>query len=438
MPVPAILGRPRALLALILLIAFSGDLSPARAQPAELPPCGDRPTVISDGFYADQGRWCVEGVLHDRQIEPLSFTAMDFAPDGMLYATMPLAGAVVAIRDTDGDDLPDSMETVAEGLSKPNGLVYKNDYLYVAGGARIYRISQTGALETIVDDLPSGGGFWTGGLAIGGDGRLYVAIGAPCSNCEFDEQERGAILSMNLDGSDRQIVARGFRRPADLEFYRDRLWTLDSAPYQSGRHARDELNLVEPGGWYGFPYCLGAGEPNLASADIDCQDSVSPVMLFGSGAVPISLAAYPHDTLPGAKDTLIVVLSGEPSQIDIVGYKVIMITFDEENRPLGATILLPYRYNSLRQAYLPYRGEGLRWERYILVSEAGFGIYPQQPLAVAVHPRGGIFISLTGGRIIALRPRLNFADRAHRYPVWTPMNPNFDPSLAPDTAEEGK
>ncbi len=436
MPVPALLARRLALITLSLLVAFGGKGIAARAQPTDLGPCADRPTTISGELYADLFRWCVESILHDHQIEPLSFTAMEVAPDGTLYATRPLSGAVVAIRDTDGDELPDTMEAFAAGLTLPNGLVYHNKYLYVSGGAHIYRISMTGAVDIVVDDLPNGTGFWTGGLAIGGDGRLYVAVGAPCNNCEFDERERGAILSMNLDGSDRQIVATGFRQPADVAFYRDRLWTLDSAPHQAGRHARDELNLVEPGGWYGFPYCLGAGERNLASADIDCADSISPVMRFGSGAVPISLTAFPHDTLPGTKDTLIVVLSGEPSQIDFVGYKVIMITFDEENQPLGATILIPYWYNSLRQAYAPYRGEGLYWERYILISESGFGIYPQQPLSVAVHPRGWIYISLTGGRIIALRPRPNFAKHAHRYPIWTPMNPDFDPSAVADSFEE--
>ncbi len=437
MPVLTLLRR-LTLSALALFFAFAGGVIAARAQEGELQPCAERPTTIGSELYADNMRWCVESVLHDRGLEPLSFTALVAAPDGTLFATRPLSGAVMAIRDSDGDQLPDAMETFADGLTMPNGLAYHDAYLYVSGDAMIYRISLTGAVEIVVDDLPSGTGFWTGGLAIGSEGRLYVALGAPCSSCEFEERERGAILSMNLDGSDRQIVATGFRRPADVAFYRDQLWTLDSAPYEAGRHARDELNRVAPGGWYGFPYCIGAGERHIAGTDVDCADSIPPVMLFGNGAVPISLAAFPHDSLPGTKDTLIVVLSGAPRQIDFVGYKVIMITFDEEDQPLGATILFPYRYNRLRQAYLPYRGEGLYWERFVLVSESGFGIYPQQPLAVAVDPRGWIYISLTGGRIIALRPRRSLATPAHRYPVWTPMNPNFDPSAAPVSFEDSK
>ncbi len=428
MPVPALLSRQSPLIVLTLLLLLWLLAGQSRAQQPDLGKCSERATAISHELYADVFRWCVEDVYHDPRMEPLSFTDMTLAPDGTLFATRPLGGAVVAIRDTDGDELPDSLETFADGMTLPNGIAYYDDALFVAGGAHIYRVSMSGPVETIVDDLPSGVGFWTGGLAIGADERLYVAVGAPCDNCEFDEPERGAILSMNLDGSGRRVVASGFRQPADVAFFRGQLWTLDSAPWQTTRNARDELNRVEPGGWYGFPYCIGAGEINLPAPEVDCAESVPPAMLFGSGAAPLRLAAYPHDTLPGTKDSLIVVLGGEPSQIDFVGYKVIMINFDEAHQPLGATVLIPYRYQAARQAYLPYRGEGLYWEKFIHVSELGFGFYPNQPLAVAVHPRGWIYLSLTGGRIIAMRPRQKAHDFRALYPVWTPMHPDFDPS----------
>lgn len=432
MPVLALLTRRLAALALAMLLLACSAGADLQAQQPDAGGCRQRPTLIWSELYADFWRWCVDSVYHDPLLEPLAFTAMAVAPDGTLFATRPLSGAVMALRDTDGDDLPDAMETFADGLTLPNGLAYHDGALYVAGGASVYRLAMTGAAETIVDDLPSGTGFWTGGITIGDDSRLYVALGAPCDNCKFEARDRSLILSMNLDGSERQIAATGFRRPADVEFFRGQLWTLDSAPIQARRGPFDELNLVEPGGWYGFPDCSGAGEGNIASADVDCADSIAPVMRFGGGAVPTSLAAYPQDTLPGVKDTLIVVLSGEPSQIDFVGYKVIMIHFDEANQPLGAAVLIPYRRQDLRQAYAPYRGEALYWETFIHISELGFGFYPNQPLAVAVDARGWIYISMTGGRIIALRPQQAQLDYAALYPIWTPMNPNFDPSAAPD------
>ena len=52
--------------------------------------------------------------------------------------------------------------------------------------------------------------------------------------------------------------------------------------------------------------------------------------------------------MTGVRDTLVVVLSGEPTQVDFVGYKVLMISFDEDDKPLGVSLLLPYRIESGR------------------------------------------------------------------------------------------
>ena len=429
MLVPALLRRWRGTLALVVTL---GAPLAGLAQP-DLPLCDERPTVIRGELYTDTRRWCPEDVVHDPQLEPLSFTALEAAPDGALYATRPLSGLVMAVRDADGDTLPDSMEVFAEGLTMPNGLAYHQGELYVAGGPHIYRISAAGEVTTLVEDLPVGTGFPVAGIAVGADERLYVAVGAPCSRCEYADAERGAILSMNLDGSERRIFASGFRNPADIALYRGGLWTLDSAPrqWQEGRNALDELNRLEAGGWYGFPYCLGAETVHIDADDIDCGEGIAPVMRFGAGAVPSSLAAYAHDLLPGTADSLIVVLSGEPSQVDFVGFKVIMISFDASDRPLGSTVIFPFAYESGRQAYIPYRGQGLYWDKFIHLNEQGFGIYPQQPLAVAVSPEGWIYISITGGRIVALRPRYDWPDPRGLYPIWTPMNPDYDPSLPP-------
>lgn len=423
------LSRSTLLLCTIFAVSFVG----VRAQQPELGDCTQRPTVIQDVLYIDHLRWCVEGVVDDATIEPMAFTALEVAPDGTLYATRPLTGQVMVIRDTNDDFFPDTMETFATDLTLPNGLAYHDDKLYVSGGAMIYQIAADGTVSMIVDDLPTGNGFWTGGITIGDDNRLVVAIGAPCENCEFDTTKRGLILSMALDGSDRQTIATGFRNPSDVEFYRGELWTLDTSPrgYDSG--SLDELNLVETNGWYGFPYCLGNDTVNIPSDDHQCKDVVRPRLLFGSSATPRSLAAYPYATLPGTEDTLIVVLSGEPTQVDFNGYKVVMINFDEDNQPLGLTLLIPFRKDSGKQAFEPYDAEEGYLARHIVtLSEHGWGLYPQQPLAVAVNSRGWIYISLTGGKIVALRPVDKIPPPRTIYPDWTPMNPDYSPDNLPD------
>lgn len=399
------------------------------AQQPELNDCTERPTVIWDVLYVDHLRWCVEGVVDDPTIEPFSFTAMEVAPDGTLYATRPLTGQIMVIRDTNDDLFADSMELFVDGLTLPNGLAYHDDALYVTGGANLYRIDDAGNVTTLVDDLPYGTGFWTAGLAVGEDNRIYIAVGGPCDNCEFERNERGLILSMELDGSDRQVFATGFRNPADVEFYRGELWTLDSSPRAYISRARDELNLVEEGKWYGFPYCIGLNTINLTRNGDACEASTPPRIRFGSGATPISLTSYPYDTLPGTKDTLIVVLKGEPTQVDFLGYKVVMINFDEDNQPIGLTLLVPFRKDSDKQAFEVYDSEVGYYARHtVTLSEQGWGLYPEQPLAVAVNSQGWIYLSVTGGKIFALRPVHEFIRPPETlYPQWVPMSPDYSP-----------
>ena len=422
MPFAALLRLATRVVALLTLLTMS-----ALAQP-ETRKCSQRPRAIMDELITDYIRWCVESVIHDPSLETLSFTALEAAPDGRLFATLPLTGQVMVIDDSDGDALPDRMRELASGLTLPNGLAYHAGDLYVAGGPHVYRIAADGAVATLVSDLPYGRGHPVGGLVVGEDERLYLAMGAPCDNCAYEAAERGAILSMTLDGGDRQVVASGFRRPADVAFYRGKLWTLDSGPrHYEWTLALDELNLVMAGGFYGFPYCLGKEQRHLQAGDVDCDADINPRALFGVGATPSGLAAYPFDSMTGVRDSLIVLLRGDPSRVNYAGYKVVMLHFDADDQAIGATILLPFRIESNRQAYKPYDGAGFYWREFITLGELGWGIYPQQPLALAVNDQGWIYISITGGRIVVLRPANQPLPWEDFYPVWTPMHPDYAP-----------
>jgi len=386
----------------ILCLLLVASLGLAQAQ--ELPYCGERETAVHGELYTDDSRWCVEEVLYEPQLEPLSFTALAVAPDGTLYATLPLRGEVARIHDSTGDGLPDTLSTYVSGLDMPNALDYYAGALYVGGGSAVLRIDANGTVDSIADDLPSGGGFPLSALSIGADERLYVALGAPCSDCATGETGRAAIWRMQLDGSEREVIATGLRDPATLAWFRGALWTVDSAPAVPPSSALDELNRVEVGAWYGFPDCLGRDTARRAGG---CGGNSAPSLLLGSGSNPGGLAAYPYATFPDTAGTLLLLLRGQPHVVDIVGYKLLMLHFDDADTIQRVTVLLPYRPSSMRPATIPVRAEGLFFEHYIYINELGFGIYPQQPLALAVSPEGWIYISITGGRIIALRPRHN-------------------------------
>jgi glucose/arabinose dehydrogenase len=379
-------------LRVVLALAALALAGVARAQ--ELPPCAQRPTFV-DPPQVNGVLWCLEEVIRDESAGELAFTALAAAPDGTLYAARPLYGQVLALTDGDGDGLPESPRIAAEGLALPNGLVYHDGALYISGGAFIYRLAGD-EVEVLVDDLPSGVGFWTGGLAVGPDGRLYVATGAPCDYCIPDDPARGAVLSFDLDGGSRRIVATGLRHPGDVAFLDGMLWTTDTARSGlAGEADLDELNRVMPGAFFGWPYCVGADSRPDWPGDFDCAASARPALAFPTHSAPVGLAAYTGDTFPNITQTLLVVLNGSYNRAALAGFALAVVHFDEAGSPTGYDVILPEQADKNNPP-----GATLQDLQY-----RGSGLWPRRPLDVAVSAEGWIYLSVGGGRILALRPR---------------------------------
>ncbi len=367
-------------------------IRPTSTALAGIRACVYRPTFRRNPWsLPDLG--CMETVIDDPSGGLLGFTALAVGPDGTLYAARPLTGQVFAITDTDGDLLPDHPTVIADGLTLPNGLDYAGDALYISGGARLYRLRDE-KLDTLVDDLPSGGGFWTGGIAVGPDQRLYVSTGAACDACAPTDPARGAVLSFDLDGGDRQLVATGLREPADLAFAGSALWTVDTARDALGGVADlDELNQVVPGANFGFPFCIGAdNRPDLGGGR-NCASAAAPALTFPTHSHPVGLAFYRGDALPFLKDTLLVVLAGTVNQAYMDGYAVVGVRLDAQGSPTDSQILIP--------AQSTEKGEQFSLQQYNYRTS---GFWPRRPLDVAVDPRGWVYISVGDGLIISLRP----------------------------------
>ena len=372
-----------------------GTQQQVQAQ-STLLPCGQRPHLI-DPPWVNATYYCAELVIHDESGGEMGFTALAAAPDGTLFAARPLSGEVLALSDTDGDGLPETPRVIAQNLSLPNGLAYADNTLYISGGSHIYKLVGD-QLETLVSDLPTGAGFWTGGIVVGADQRLYVAIGAECDACEQTQQDRGTILSFALDGSDRQVVATGLRQPNDLAFQGDTLWTVDTArdglPYTTND---DELNRVTTGANFGWPYCIGTENTrDTISSSFDCNTITAPSLTFPTHSNPLGIVAYSGEAFPHLKGQLLVTMGGTIDQSYLNGYTLVTIAFDAAGNPLKPHIILPE---------IPSSGE--QWSTINLqkMHFQASGFWQHHPFDVTISREGWIYVSLGGGTIWALRPR---------------------------------
>ena len=136
----------------------------------------------------------------------------------------------------------------------------------------------------ILDNLPAGDDHNAGRLRYGPDGKLYLTIGEQGHNqgsnfClpieaqripsvyELENKNwdayRGKSLRINLDGSipadnptirgiKSHVFTYGHRNPQGLAFVGDMLYSCEQGPSSD-----DELNLLVPGGNYGWPHVAG-------------------------------------------------------------------------------------------------------------------------------------------------------------------------------------
>jgi glucose/arabinose dehydrogenase len=365
------------LLASLIFTVFS---QPTNA----LPPCADRPTY-SEVPQVNAEHYCLELVMDDPSAGELAYTALATAPDGSLYATRPLTGELLILEDTNADGLPDASRQLATGLTLPNALVFTGDKLLIAGGSHIYQWQTETGIEVLVDNLPIGTGFWTGGIAVDKNGRIYVGIGAACDPCITASQpaSRGVILSFAPDGTDRQVVATGFRQPAGLTWWQNALWVTDNAPTGLDSGSYDELNRVDSfqGQDFGFPDCV----TNSNLEETDCGGVIPPVFTFPTTSNPISLTPYNSMAFPELTGSLLVVLNGSYNDSRLRGYEIGAIHFDETGHPSIYETLIP----DLATFGLQYQGSGF---------------FPHRPYGIAVSPEGWIYISIGGGKIYAIRP----------------------------------
>ena len=279
---------------------------------------------------------------------------------GSLIVAHTTTGEIRLLSDSNGDNRADNQTVLLANLDTPQGLVLDNHQLFFSEANRISRVtldpSTALPLEkpvTLIDQLPAGSPFWshnTKPLGLSPNGRLHYTIGSPCNACRPDDPRFSTMESIEPDGSDRQTVATGLRNSIGMD------WTPWSGQLYATENARDllgdnlpndELNLIEQGAFYGWPYFysdarLRGLHGNTTVRDSDHRDiDIShlpepkpPAFAFNAHNAPLGIhfLRHPKWAQAGYPRTALVALHGSWNRSQLDGYKVLALQWGDDDR----------------------------------------------------------------------------------------------------------
>ena len=274
---------------------------------------------------------------------------MAISPDGVLFVARQSKGDVVALPDHDKDGKADKMEIVVSNLTRPHSLAFQKGYLYIATNPSVMRVKYAngkveGTPEKFIDLPVSTTSHYTRTIGFDKSGKLYVAIGSSCNLCEDDDARRTTIMVYNADGTGGRPYARGLRNAIGLDWdpRTGILWADDMGEDKHGEEKPgDEINRIEDGKHYGWPYFIEQNTPNTnltdAKGTLKASEATQPALLLQPHSSPIDLRFYTGTRFPTAyRGAMFVALHGSSptSRKEKIGYKVIRILF-KEGRPVG-------------------------------------------------------------------------------------------------------
>lgn len=283
--------------------------------------------------------------------------AISEAGDVLVASMRP--GEIIALHaDKDGDGAADGRTLVASGLDRPHGIALRDGYLYIAETTRILRGTydaagrSIGALETIFDGMPAGGNHRTRAIGFGPEGGLYVSVGSSCNVCIEEEPYRATMLRMNADGSNASTFATGLRNSVGFDWH----------PATGGLYATDngrdllgddtphcELNLVEDGADYGWPWAYDDRQPDpeFGPGNEEKVAASRPfVHGFGAHRAPLGIRFFNPATAPdGFEGAALAALHGSWNRSELAGYKVVSLHFDAMGRVEERDFLTGFEQN---------------------------------------------------------------------------------------------
>lgn len=282
--------------------------------------------------------------------------AMTFDINGNLYATIIDQGKLVALRDLDNDGRADVTVTLLSGLKSPHGIEIAcpenvtGCLLFLAETDKVTRFdldsnSLTLSNPKVLFELPSDGFHFTRSILlknIDGNNVILTSVGSSCNVCNETNDKRAKILISDIEGFKTTEFSSGLRNavfmtmnPENGDVYA----TENGRDYLGDNVPPDEVNLIEEGNFYGWPYCYGDNIIDRTfdtsrKADDACNSAVTPKIQIQAHSAPLGLRFIRPSIVEqwgeGFKNNLFVAYHGSWNRSEPTGYKVVKFKLNED------------------------------------------------------------------------------------------------------------
>ncbi len=318
---------------------------------------------------------------------------------------------------------------LVDGLSMPHTIARGPDgRIYVSEMNRILRLDPDAAdvaasIATVIGGLPDNrlhdNRHPLSSFVFDGDDALLVNVGAPSDRCLDDDDlprtdadgacreaadtaqvRRHAYLGDGRWSESSTVLASGLRN--SIALVRHASGTLlqgeNSVDLDDPEHPYDEINVLRPGGDYGWPYCvdLQTPLPGWSEARARCAERDRPLALLPPHAAPLGLIYYDGAMFPRLQGRLLTTWHGYRR----AGGRIVAVETDARGVPLTD---IGGRYAIYPRGSLPYPAGAPSVKGRVLTPgwDHSDGRHPRgAPVSLAVAGDGSIWVTDDRNRAI--------------------------------------
>lgn len=334
-----------SILGLTLSLTTAAQLKrPPLPEPYHTPSANNRPQVIDRPQGADlrlpQGfniEAYAEGFERPR--------FMVEGPNGEILISDSIRenGAVHVMIDSNRDFKMDSKRTLINGLNRPFGLAFWEDYLYIAETTSLKRykydadsMTLTTPGEEVVSMKDFDQGHWTRSVLFNREEKkMYLTIGSQSNVSPGEDPLRAAIHRYNPDGTGHETFATGVRNTIGLRWYpgTHTLWAAVQERDRLGDDlVSDYFTAVKQGQFFGWPYAYSGPNEDPRNADQRTdlvKKTAVPDVLLGAHVAVLDVLFYGGNQFPAKyRGGAFLAFHGSWNRSKRTGYSVTFIPFE--------------------------------------------------------------------------------------------------------------